>query len=149
MFIQIIVNVQNDRKTTKMVNFEHILVIFLVLCNWFVLILFASCQTSPGTGLEYPQHILLRRNTTNLGIFENRGFRGILGDCGCKEPKGNLKIDTGHISTIWMLIMQKKLNFETGSKKIFTKRLKTLRIPSAPKKSPRCLDFMKIPWWIY
>ena len=35
------------------------------------------------------------------------------------------------------------------SKKIFTKRLKTLRIPSAPKKSPRCPDFMKIPKWIY
>ena len=35
------------------------------------------------------------------------------------------------------------------SKKIFTKRLKTLRIPSAPKKSPRCPDFMKIPKGIY
>ena len=45
--------------------------------------------------------------------------------------------------------MQKKLNFETTSKNIFSKRLKTLKIPSAPKKSPRCPDFMKIPKGIY
>ena len=48
------------------------------------------------------------KNTTNLGIFENRGFWTILGDCGCKWLKTILKIDTGHISTISMLIMQKK-----------------------------------------
>ena len=48
MFIRNIVNVQNVRKTTKTVN-------------WFVLILLASCQTSPGTCLEYPQHILLEK----------------------------------------------------------------------------------------
>ena len=36
-----------------------------------------------------------------------------------------------------------------GSKNIFSKRLKTLKIPSAPKKSPRCPDFMKIPKGIY
>ena len=41
--------------------------------------------------------------------------------------------------------MQKKFNFETGSKNIFTKKLKILRTPSAPKKSFRCLDFIKIP----
>ena len=37
----------------------------------------------------------------------------------------------------------------TTPKKIFTKRLKSLKIPFAPKKSPRCPDFMKIPKGIY
>ena len=70
MFIWIIVNVQNVRKTKKTFNFEHIFDIFSVQCNWFVLILFASCQTSPGTGLEY------RVPTTHTHLFWTKKFLG-------------------------------------------------------------------------
>ena len=72
MFIQFIVNAHNVRKTTKMVNFDHIFDVFSVQYNWIVLIHFASCQTSPGTSLEYPHHI-------HLSIFENWLFGAIIG----------------------------------------------------------------------
>ena len=39
---------------------------------------------------------------------------------------------------------QKKMDFETGSKKIFVKRLKTLKIPYLKKKSPNFFRFIKI-----
>ena len=56
----------------------------------------------------------------------------------------NLKIGTDHISIILERMKQKKMDFETGSKKIFVKRLKTLKIPYFFKKSPSFFRFMKI-----
>ena len=38
-------------------------------------------------------------------LFENWGFRVILGDCGCKYFLRDIKIYMGHICTIWVLII--------------------------------------------
>ena len=70
MFIQFIVNAHNVRKTTKMVNFDHIFDVFSIQYKRIVLIHFSSCQTSPGTSLEYPHHM-------HLSIFENWPFWAI------------------------------------------------------------------------
>ena len=47
--------------------FDHIFDVCSVQYNWIVLIHFASCQTSPGTSLEYPHHM-------HSSIFENWSF---------------------------------------------------------------------------
>ena len=52
--------VQNVRELTKMVHFDFIFDVFSLLYNQSVVIHFASCQTFPGTSLEYPNPIFLR-----------------------------------------------------------------------------------------
>ena len=93
MFIQFIVNAHNVRKTTKMVNFDHIFDVFSVQYNWIVLIYFSSCQTSPGTSLEYPHHTHYKYfwKLTILGHF--LAFLGHFWGC------------TGHFKPIYPLLI--------------------------------------------
>ena len=58
MFIQFIVNAHNVRKTTKMVNFDHILYDFSELSDQNDLIPFEYCQASSDTSLEYPRGVI-------------------------------------------------------------------------------------------
>ena len=150
MFIQFIVNAHNVRKTTKMVNFDHIFDVFSVQYNWIVLIYFSSCQTSPGTSLEYPHHILLEKIRATGMLLKIEHLCNFWASMSYLEPNYPLSVlhtcvrrcmtrlcrihvnmSIQFIKTIWMLIMPKKINFEMTSKKILAKRLKFLKIHSA------------------
>ena len=146
MFIQIIVNVQNDRKTTKMVNFEHILDIFLVLCNWFVLIPDSFCILSDISWDRFrvPTTHTFVKKYNQLGDFWKYGISGHFRRLWVQVIKRNPENWYGsyfnHLNANFAI----KIEFWDDVKKDIYKRLKTLKIPSAPKKSPKCLDFMKI-----
>ena len=68
-----------------MVNFD----IFSVQCKRIVLIHFSSCQTSPGTSLESPNHI-------HASIFENLPFWASF---------GHLWACTGHLEPNHLLLV--------------------------------------------
>ena len=89
MFIWIIVNIQKIRKKPKMVNFDNFFAVFSVQCKRNVLIHFSSCQTSPGTSLESPNHI-------HASIFENLPFWASF---------GHLWACTGHLEPNHLLLV--------------------------------------------
>ena len=67
-------------------------------------------------------------------------FGPYFGDFESCRPESNLKIGTDLISIDIKWMKQKKMDFETGSKKIFVKRLKTLKIPYLKKNPLTFLD---------